>query len=84
MRNGSYVNEYATEKQSVSVLESPKDLLEEWFALASPEALCCFPVQDTLLSQETEQNRTDCLFDINHTVSRQSHIHITQYICHVS
>ena len=32
----------------------------------------------------TEQNRTDCLFDINHTVSSQSYIHITQYICHVS
>ena len=27
---------------------------------------------------KTEQNRTDCLFDINHTVSSQSYIHITQ------
>ena len=33
---------------------------------------------------EAEENRTYCLFDINHTVSSQSYIHITQYICHVS
>ena len=31
---------------------------------------------------DIEQNRTDCLFDINHTVSSQSYIHITQYKRH--
>ena len=31
-----------------------------------------------LSNKQTEQNRTDCLFDINHTVSSQSHIIITQ------
>ena len=36
------------------------------------------PVVTMLVSWRTEQNRTDCLFDINHTVSSQSHIHITQ------
>ena len=32
----------------------------------------------SVYESRTEQNRTDCLFDINHTVSSQSHINITQ------
>ena len=42
------------------------------------------PAKELKIQNRTEQNRTDCLFDINHTVSSQSYIHITQYICHVS
>ena len=41
-------------------------------------------LKERVKGTEQKQNRTDCLFDINQTVSGHSNIQITQYICHVS